>query len=227
MRGVWRALLRVLGSVFSTLSPGLFSPRLFAGFFLYASAFTLAAFTLAIFMLAVFTPARANPSIFPEDAAFATFGYSESSGGIGAALGFETRLPVRFLDVSAAVAVYAPLTRAPEAGSGIGFRVSGTALVFPAFGSSPPLALGVGADAGYGPDGVSLHAGPLVGTDLLFSLRLPMTASLYLAPGYASAEGFSLAWAAGLRYYFDAQNVALDLSSTDLTPLGLGVRVLF
>ncbi len=159
MRGVWRALLRVLGSVFSTLSPGLFSPRLFAGLFLYASAFTL-----AIFMLAVFTPARANPSIFPEDAAFATFGYS---GGLGVAAGFEAVLPVRFLDVSAEVAVVAPLTPVAGAGSGIGFRVSGTALVFPAFGSSPPLALGVGADAGYGPDGVSLHAGPLVGTDLL------------------------------------------------------------
>jgi len=166
------------------------------------------------------TPAWAVPSIFPEDAAFATFGYNGTLGGV---LGVEGVLPAEFLDVSAQLELYTQVSGLSEAG----FRASGTALVFPAFGTTPPLALGLGADTGYGPDGFSLHAGPLVGTDLLFSLDLPMTASLYLAPGYASREGFSLAWGAQLRYYFDADNVALELSSTDLLPLGLGLRVLF
>ncbi len=54
-----------------------------------------------------------------------------------------------------------------------------------------------------------------------------MTASLYLAPGYASERGFSLAWAIGLRYYFDAESLAIEFVSTDHLPLALGVRVLF
>ena len=178
--------------------------------------------SLAVGLLcAAFAPlAAANPSIFPEDAAFATVGYR---GSVGAALGFEVLVPVRYLDASLELEVYAPFANFAEAG----FRASGMALVFPAFGTTPPLAVGLGGDAGYGPDGWSAHAGPLVGTDLLFSLRLPMTASLYLAPGYASSTGFSLAWAAQVRYYFDAEGVAVEVSSTDLFPLGLGVRVLF
>ncbi len=175
---------------------------------------------LCFLCLALPASALAVPSIFPENAAFATVGYN---GDVGGAVGLEVVLPIRYLDVSLGLEAYAPVTNVSEAG----FRLSGTALIFPAFGTTPPLALGLGADTGYGPDGVSLHAGPLIGTDLLFSLRLPMTASLYLAPGYASREGFSLAWAAQLRYYLDVEGVAIELSSTDLFSLGLGVRVLF
>lgn len=167
------------------------------------------------------TPVWANPSVFPEDAVFASLGYG--GGTVAGTVGLETVLPVRYLDVSLGVAAYAPVADPSEGG----FRVSGMALLFPAFGTTPPLALGLGADAGYGPDGLGLHAGALLGTDLLFSLRLPMTASLYLAPGYASERGFSLAWSAGLRYYFDAQNLAVELSSTDHLPLAVGVRLLF
>lgn len=176
--------------------------------------------TFCLLCMTLPASALAVPSIFPEDAAFATLGYN---GTLGGALGVETVLPAEFLDLSAQLEVYAPVSGL----AGAGVRMSGTALVFPAFGTTPPLALGLGADTGYGPDGLSLHAGPLVGTDLLFSLRLPMIASLYLAPGYASRTGFSLAWGAQLRLYFDSDNVALELSSTDLLPLGLGLRVLF
>lgn len=166
------------------------------------------------------TPALAIPSIFPENAAFATLGYG---GTVVGDVGVELVVPVRYLDVSVGLEAYTPLTDV----SAVGVRASGTALVFPAFGTTPPLALGLGADTGYGPDGFSVHAGPLVGTDLLFSLRLPLTASVYLAPGYATEEGFSLAWGAQLRYYLEGDAVALELSSSDLIPLGLGVRVLF
>jgi hypothetical protein len=170
--------------------------------------------------LCLATPAFAVPSIFPEDAIFASLGYD---GSLVGTIGFEVVLPVNYLDVSVGLEAYAPLGSVSD----IGVRLSGTGLVFPAFGTTPPLALGLGADAGYGPGGFSLHAGPLVGTDLLFSLRLPMTTSLYLGPGYASESGFSLAWAAQIRYYFDGDAVALELNSTDLAPLGLSVRVLF
>ncbi len=170
--------------------------------------------------LTLTTSAFAVPSIFPEDAAFVTLGYN---GTVAGNFGLEVVLPVRYLDVSLGLEGYAPLTNIADAG----VRLSGTALVFPAFGTTPPLALGLGADTGYGLDGFSVHAGPLVGTDLLFSLRAPMTFSLYLGPGYATKAGFSLAWAAQLRYYFEGDTVALELSSTDLIPLGLGIRILF
>lgn len=186
-----------------------------ARFILFLSCLTLA-LTL--------TPARAVPSIFPEDAAFVTLGYNgTAAGAVVGEVGVELVLPVRYLDVSVGIGAYTPVTD-PAA---LGVRASGTALVFPAFGTTPPLALGLGADAGYGPDGFSVHTGPLVGTDLLFSLRLPMTASLYLAPGYRAGTGFSLAWGAGVRYYLEGDTVALELVSSDLVPLGLGVRVLF
>ena len=170
--------------------------------------------------LAVFTPALAAPSIFPEDAAFAGLGYQ---GALMGNVGFEIVLPVNYLDVSLGAELYTPLTDVSAAG----VRLSGTALVFPAFGTTPPLALGLGADSGYGPFGFSIHGGPLVGMDLLFSLNLPMTASLYLGAGYAATSGFSFAWAGQLRYYFEGAPLAVELSSTDLVPLGLGVRVLF
>lgn len=172
------------------------------------------------FCLVLLTPALAAPSVFPEDAAFVNLGYR---GTLMDNAGLEFVLPVNYLDVSLGVEAYAPLTDV----SGAGIRLSGTALVFPAFGTTPPLALGLGADTGYGPSGFSVHGGPLVGMDLLFSLDLPMTASLYLGAGYATASGFSLAWAGQLRYYFEGNTFALELSSTDLVPIGLGVRVLF
>lgn len=169
-------------------------------------------------------PALAIPSIFPEDAAFVALGYDGTvAGNVIGDVGIELVVPVRYLDVSVGLEAYTPLTD-PAA---LGVRASGTALVFPAFGTTPPLALGLGADAGVGPDGFSVHAGPLVGTDLLFSLRLPMTVSLYLAPGYEAGTGFSLAWGAQVRYYLANDTAALELVSSDLVLLGLGVRVLF
>lgn len=166
--------------------------------------------------------AAASPSVFLEDALFLSLG---TSAGPSARLGAEVVVPVPVVDASLGLeALIAPdlwMT-----------RLAASTLIFPALGTTPPLAVGVGVDIGYGSEGLSAHVGPMVGTDLLFSLDLPMTASLYLAPGYA-AGGFSLAWSAQLRYYVDdpvggpVGGLALELESSDLQLLSLGVRVLF
>lgn len=166
--------------------------------------------------------AAASPSVFLEDAASLALGYS---GAPSARLGAEIVLDVPVVDVSVGLeALIAESWRA---------RLSLSALLLPALGTTPPLAVGAGADLGFGAEGLSAHLGPTLGTDLLFSLDLPMTASLYLAPGYA-AGGFSLAWSAQLRYYFDdlldvglGGGLALELESSDLQLLSLGLRLLF
>jgi len=170
----------------------------------------------------------ASPSVFPENAGFANLGFGR---GLVALAGAEFVLPVEIFDASAGLTVHSNFT------DDLGLRLSGSALLFPAVGTTPPLALGLGADLGYssqrgfnfhlGP--FNFHLGPLVGTDLLFSLDLPMTVSAYLGLGYAANTGLSLAWAAQLRYYFEleGEDVAIELSSSDLALLSLGVRVFF
>lgn len=158
----------------------------------------------------------ASPSVFLENAAFLSFG-----AGPSARVGAEVVVPVPIVDASLGIeALVAP------GGSQARFSVS--ALILPALGTTPPLAVGAGADLGYGPAGLSAHLGPMIGTDLLFTLDLPMTASLYIAPGYA-AGGFSVAWSAQLRYYLDdiLPQVAVGLESSDLQLFSLGLRVLF
>lgn len=158
----------------------------------------------------------AAPSTFPENAAYFSVGYN---GDLGVSLGGEYVFVTPFVDTSADLNLFADL------GGTYGARLSGTALVFPAIDTNPPLALGVGADIGVSTDATSFHLGPVVGSDLLFVVDLPMTISAYLAPGYATNTGFSLAWALQVRYYFDA--FAVELASTDLLPVSLGVRYLF
>ncbi|MDQ3459527.1 MAG: hypothetical protein M3498_09560 [Deinococcota bacterium] len=176
-----------------------------------------------LFALLLGGQVAASPSVFLENALFSSLGYL---AGPSARLGAEVVVPVPVIDASLGLeALVAP---------GVwGTRLSLSALVLPAVGTTPPLAVGAGADVGYGSAGLSAHLGGIVGTDLLFSLDLPMTASLYLAPGYA-AGGPSLAWSAQLRYYLDdpvlggpVGGLALELESSDLQLLSLGVRVLF
>lgn len=182
---------------------------------------------LALWLALTFSAqAAASPSVFLEDAASLALGYS---GAPSARLGAELLLDVAVVDASIALeALIAESWRT---------RLSLSALLLPALGTTPPLAVGVGADLGFGAEGLSAHLGPTLGTDLLFTLDLPMTASLYLAPGY-DAGGFSLAWSAQLRYYFDdlanlgldaglGGGLALELESSDLQLLSLGLRLLF
>lgn len=160
--------------------------------------------------------AWANPSAFPETALFARVGYG---GALAVAAGGELLVPTPYLDTSA----QGQLRLAAD--GRFALRLSGTALVFPALGTEPPLALGLGADLGYGSGaGFAAHLGLVLGSDLLFVARVPATVSAYLAPGYG-AQGFSLAWSLEARYYLE--QVALELSSSDLLLLGVGVRYLF
>ena len=157
----------------------------------------------------------AAPSTFPENAAYFSVGYTNT---LAVQVGGEVVLPILYLDTSLDVALYADLK------GHFGTRLSGTALVFPALGTTPPLAVGFGADVGVDARGANFHLGPVVGSDLLFVAHLPMTVSAYVGLGYAP-RSFSLAWALQVRYYFD--EVALELASSDLLPLSLGVRYLF
>ncbi len=157
----------------------------------------------------------ASPSTFPETALYFSVGYTST---LAVQAGGEVTLPIPYLDTSLDLAVYADLQ------GQFGTRLSGSALVFPALGTTPPLALGFGADVGVDRRGANFHLGPVAGSDLLFVANVPMTVSAYLGVGYAP-RSFSVAWALQVRYYFD--DVAVELATSDLLPLSLGVRYLF
>jgi len=177
---------------------------------------TLGARIFAVALLVVGGADAGAPSAFPETAAEARVGWA---GAPTAAVGAEVLLPFRYLDT--AIGVEAALATDGRFAA----RLSTTALVFPTLGTTPPLALGVGADLTWRDQAVRTHLGPVVGLDLLYVSELPAVIDLYLAPGYAFGLGLSLAWSAEARYYLDS--VALVLSSSDLAPLALGVRVPF
>ncbi|UCH27582.1 MAG: hypothetical protein JSV66_08095 [Trueperaceae bacterium] len=166
----------------------------------------------------LFGLALASPSAFPETALFFKGGLTFDGNGIGSA-GGELVLDVPFIDASAGVEAYVGTA------DQFGVRLETSALVFPAFGTTPPLALGFGADVGLSNTNTSVHAGVVVGTDLLFVFDLPATVSVYLAPGYASGTGFDLAWAFQFRYFFE--DLALEISSSDFLPIALGLRFPF
>ena len=158
-----------------------------------------------------------GPTAVPENAVEVRLGWA---GLPTVVAGAEMLVPVRYVDASAAVDV------AVATDGRLAARLSGTALLFPTLGTTPPLALGVGADVGWRDDAVRAHLGPVLGLDLLYvSPRLPAVIEAYVAPGYAFGEGASLAWSAEARWYRD--DVAFVLGSSDLAPLGLGVRVPF
>jgi hypothetical protein len=164
----------------------------------------------------------ASPSVFPENAAFFSVGYSDT---LLLDAGVELYLPVDIIDASVGLEIVAA---ANDLNNSYNFRASGNALVIPALGTSPPLALGFAADVGFGTRGFSVHGGPLIGTDLLFSADLPMTLSGYVGLGYRDEVGFDISWAGQLRYYFeDFDTLAIELATSDLMLLSVGVRFFF
>ena len=147
-------------------------------------------------------------------------GYNaENPGSPALGFGVEAVLPVPFIDVSAGAEV------AFDLNGDVGVRLSGTGLVFPTVGTTPPLAVGAGADLTWRDDAVRVHLGVVTGLDLLYVSELPAVVSVYLAPGYAFGQGFSLAWSVEGRYYTD--QVAVVLASSDLIPISVGLRVPF
>ena len=165
-----------------------------------------------------------SPSIFPENALAFSVGYGEN---VGAILKGEISLPSRYWDNSVHLEVYTKSFDDLEDDWGI--RLSGNALIFPAIGTTPPLGLGLGADIGYEDESINFHAGPVVGTDLLFNLDLPATVSAYLGAGYRGGEGFSVAWSGELRYYLEDIELGegilvLELATSDILPVSLGLR---
>ena len=151
-------------------------------------------------------------------------GYGENAGAI---LKGEVVIPSRYWDNSVHLEVYTKSFDDIEDDWGI--RLSGNALLLPAIGTNPPLGVGLGGDIGYHDESINLHVGPVVGTDLLFSLDLPATVSAYLGAGYRGGEGFSLAWSGELRYYLEEVELGegilvLELATSDILPVSLGLR---
>ncbi len=165
-----------------------------------------------------------SPSIFPENALAFNVGYA---GNVGTILKGELVLPSRYWDNSLHLEVYTKSFSDLE--DNWGMRLSGNALLLPAYGTNPPLGIGLGADVGYDNENISFHAGPVIGTDFLFSLDLPATASAYLGLGYHGDNGFSLSWSGELRYYLEEVELsggmlALELATSDIFPISLGLR---
>ena len=177
-----------------------------------------------LFLWIVCSWSYASPSIFPENALAFSIGYT---GNVGAILKGELVLPSRYWDNSVHLEVYTRSLSNLE--DDWGMRLSGNALLFPAIGTNPPLGLGLGADIGYDRENINLHVGPIVGTDLLFSLDLPATVSAYLGVGYHGGEGISLSWSGELRYYLEELEIGggllvLELATSDILPVSLGLR---
>ncbi len=170
------------------------------------------------FLLAAFIVASAgSPTAFPETAAHARFGYA---GTLVATLGVDVITPVPYVDGLLGGEIVLD-TDGVRAG-----RVAATALIFPTVGTTPPLSVGLGADATLDRGGFAAHLGLVAGLDLLYVSRdLPAVLDVYAAPGIRGDGAFSFAWGFEARWY--AGDLAWIVASSDLAPLALGVRFVF
>lgn len=166
--------------------------------------------------LCALSGAWASPSAFPENAAFVRLGVAR---GAYFGVGGEAILPVPYVDMALGGEAFV------TTGGRYGVQLDLSALFFPALGTTPPTALGAGADVRLTSESFAIHAGPVVGTDLLFVSDLPMTLSLYAALGFDSARGFDPAWALIARYYFE--ELALEFASSDSALISVALRYLF
>lgn len=169
-----------------------------------------------------FSCAWAQPNSFPEDALELQLSYGH---GLAFSTLGELRMPFNTIDGSLSLQLFGRTFISDK--MAWGGRLGASALIFPAVGTVPPLALGLGADIGYDTvRGFSTHMGPTVGTDLLFVFDTPMTLSVYVAPGYSTETGLSLAWNTEVRYYLN-NNWAMEFASSDIAPLSLSMRYAF
>lgn len=174
------------------------------------------AFTMIVAALASSATAM-SPSAFPESSLRVALG-----GGNGAAvsLGASYVVPARFLDVQVGADMELRSMGVSSA------RFDATALVFPTVGTTPPISVGVAGDLTWRPSRTSAHLGVVAGLDLLYvSRNLPAVVDVYVAPGWAFGEGFSLAWQVEGRWYED--RFAWLMGSSDRLPLFIGIEVAF
>ncbi|MEZ4632382.1 MAG: hypothetical protein R2880_16995 [Deinococcales bacterium] len=169
---------------------------------------------------------HSSSSVFPETALAVYGGYYPK---LGLGLEAELRLPIDIIDSSLSLGAF---LRSGD----WGLELSNTNLIIPAWGTTPPLAIGFGTDLSLlslNPEtendpnfALKAHVGPMLGSDLLFSLDLPMTLSAYLGLGFDSTKGFDIAWHASLRYYLEELPLVLEIASSQNFALRLGLRYL-
>lgn len=181
-------------------------------------------FVSSFLIICVLAAGQAQPNSFPENALEVQMSYGN---GLAFALAGEMRMPFNTIDGSLSLQLFGRTLIGVREEAAFGGRLGASGLVFPAVGTVPPLALGLGADIGYDTvRGFSTHLGPTVGTDLLFVFDMPLTLSVYLAPGYSSEAGLSLAWNTEVRYYL-SDNWAFEFASSDIAPLSVSMRYAF
>jgi hypothetical protein len=141
---------------------------------------------------------------------------------VGLEAGIELPIPLSFpIDLGAGLSV------ATDVGfKAISVDLSVKALLLPALGGNPPLAVGLTTDVGFdfgAAFGWSFGLGPIISAD--FS---PIVVTAALLPRLGSG-GFGLDLLAGVRYYFDP--FALDLDASYSVgggfSVGAGLRWLF
>lgn len=176
---------------------------------------------MPIVMLFVF--AQANPSAYPESGLSFSVGYDSGSESFEGAVGAEWLLPISVLDMSLGLELAKDALDTP-----LELGVTLNTLVLPAWGMDPPLALGFAVDMHYEHD-ISVVAGPLIGTDLLFNsdFPYPITLSAFFGIGFENPTGFTTSWSAYARYYFDEVDLALEVTTDSERLIGVGLRYVF
>ena len=184
-------------------------------------------FAAVITALTLCSNAWANPSAYPESGLTFAVGYDSGSDSLEGAIGAEWLLPVSVLDMSVALELAKDSLDTP-----LELGVTLNTLVLPAWGMNPPLAVGFAVDMHYEHDmehDMSVVAGPLIGTDLLFNTEFPypITLSAFFGVGFENPTGFITSWSAYARYYFDDVDLALEITTDTERLIGVGLRYVF
>ena len=187
------------------------------------SVYSFKKFFLTLATIALFCSAWANPSAYPESGLSFSVGYDSSSDSFEGAIGAEWLLPVAVLDMSLGLELAKDALDTP-----LELGVTLNTLVLPAWGIDPPLAVGFAIDMHY-EDDISVVAGPLVGTDLLFNsdFPYPITLSAFFGIGFENPTGFIVSWSAYARYYFDDVDLAVEITTDSERLIGVGLRYVF
>ena len=177
-------------------------------------------------LFAIIGLAEARPSTLPENAFGVQVGISEWETP-ALSLTAEWLLPSDVLDISLSAEVYSVNLSSVE--DSWGGQLALSTLVFPAWGTTPPLSFGAGLELMYEDEGFAASLGPTIGTDLSFVYDEPIALSLYSGLGVSQDAEFFAAWTGIIRYYIelDDYDLALELQSNQDVWLSFGARVVF